>query len=208
MAPFHTPDPTVSIQQVPITLSPKQKSQAPDHLAKPLTPTGATAHLAPSKDDEESVYTSKSETDFSFGIFAYSECFDNLGPSPANSSARPSPLSSPGRFPSSFTNASVVEYFSDMERHIKTKTTPDDQRAYKDTAKARRAHVLEVLRRRTVAFGSKTTSSENKWDFGRRVSVFHSADIIFSFFFPPDVSVPTTPEFWGALMALINVVGC
>ena len=199
IAPFHAPDPTVSIQSVSMTPSPKKKGQAP-------TPTGATAHLAPSKDDGESGYASKSETEFSLAIFAYSECFDNLDPSPANSSAHPSSLSSPGRFASSFTNTSVVEYFSDMERHIKTKTTPDDQRAYSDTVKARRTHVLDVLRRRKLAFGSEAMRSENKWEFGRRLSVFHSADVIFSFFFPPGVSVPTTREFWGALMALVNEV--
>ncbi|KAH6617426.1 hypothetical protein F5144DRAFT_596449 [Chaetomium tenue] len=204
-ATLPTHNAAVSNQQLSVTLPPKQNDQRPGGSATAPVPTGSKANLSASKPDEESGYVSKSGSEFSLGIFAYLECFNNLNSKPANPSATLSPLSSQPTFPPSFQDASVVQYFADMEEHIQTKTTPDDQRAYKNTYKARRAHVVEVLGRRKSAFGAKNTSLDNNWDFGRIITVFHSADIIFSFFFPAGVSVPTTRQFWGAVMAVINV---
>ncbi|KAH6842412.1 hypothetical protein B0I37DRAFT_392979 [Chaetomium sp. MPI-CAGE-AT-0009] len=192
-APFPTPDAAVPNESVSATLSPKPESQTPSHSAVSSKPSGESGH------------TSKPKTEFSCGIFAYSECFDNLDPSPAGPPAPAiSSFPSSPRFPPSFKNAAVMQYFTAMERHIETKTTPEDRRAYRDIAKVPRADVYKSLVTKQQTPHSATTASHNKRDFEKRVAVFHSADIVFSFFFPPGVRVSTIRKFWGAVMAIIN----
>ncbi|KAK1758176.1 hypothetical protein QBC47DRAFT_410891 [Echria macrotheca] len=101
----------------------------------------------------------------------------------------------------------LEDYFLEVEDYILSRTTFSDRRAYTACPEASRDKIYDELERKGIELSGITdVQREQQRNYERQLDIFNAVDVLFTFFFPPDVVVPTTGKFWGALEAVINAV--
>lgn len=106
-----------------------------------------------------------------------------------------------------FKDKTVLKYFKSVDNHLLTKTTVGDRLAVEkcESGKHHRQEVYSLLDTERSKSTAVPLDTDQETNFERRVSLFLLADAIFTFFFPPETSVPTTSRFWGAVRAIVHV---
>ncbi|KAK4198538.1 hypothetical protein QBC40DRAFT_283526 [Triangularia verruculosa] len=97
----------------------------------------------------------------------------------------------------------LKDYFTQVDQYLLNKTARQDRGAYSELRKSSRNDVYKLLEEEGNPSNDDIPSSERKMYEGR-VSFFNKADLVFKFFFPPDVEVPTVDRFWGIIMSMIE----
>ncbi|KAK0652573.1 hypothetical protein B0T16DRAFT_103189 [Cercophora newfieldiana] len=99
------------------------------------------------------------------------------------------------------------DHFREVEDYILCQTTFGDRRAYTACPKSTRAKIYGQLEQRGVELSEATNvEREQQRDYEMQLDIFNAADLVFNFFFPSDVEIPTTGKFWGSLEDVINAV--
>jgi len=143
---------------------------------------------------DEDRHDSKPDRQLSCQVFAYLE---SLAKSVKSTTASPG-LPSPSK------NKTVPDHFTIIEEHMWNRTTVGDRIAYRSIEEVHRSIVHEELDSERQSFDRTTPSLEQQRNFDTRVSLFNSADAVFSFFFPQDTCVVTTRRFWGAVLTIVK----
>ncbi|KAK4236126.1 hypothetical protein C8A03DRAFT_17193 [Achaetomium macrosporum] len=97
------------------------------------------------------------------------------------------------------------DYLREVDDFLLSRTPFSDRRAYAACPEATRDTIYSCLEKRGIEL-SKTADveREEQWYYETHLDIFNAADIVFKFFFPPDVEVPTIRKFWGALDIIIT----
>jgi len=132
--------------------------------------------------------TSKSAgTPSSFSIFA---CLD--GVTQANSDL--------------IDEAALEDQMQEVSDFLLQNTSFSDRRAYRECPEASRMSVYSLIEKQGAELAKATdVRSSQQRDYEDQIDVFNAADLVFRFFFPPQVEVPTVTRYWGAIQLLIEV---
>lgn len=98
------------------------------------------------------------------------------------------------------------DHLREVEDFLLSQTRFSDQRAYTACPEATRDLLYKHLDREGAELAQRKDSDrERQHNYETRLAIFNAADLVFNFFFPPRVDVPTIGKFWGALTAVITV---
>lgn len=98
------------------------------------------------------------------------------------------------------------DYFVQVDKYLLNKTARQDQKAYSELRQSKRRDVYKLLEEEGGKGKEESPPSEReKTMYESRVSFFNKADIVFKFFFPSELEVPTVDRFWGIVLSLIEV---
>ncbi|VBB79618.1 Putative protein of unknown function [Podospora comata] len=97
------------------------------------------------------------------------------------------------------------DYFVQVDKYLLNKTARQDQKAYSELRQSKRRDVYKLLEEEGGKGKEESPPSEReKTMYESRVSFFNKADIVFKFFFPSELEVPTVDRFWGIVLSLIE----
>ena len=94
------------------------------------------------------------------------------------------------------------DHLREVENYILSQTSFSDRRAYIACPETTRDEIYSHLEHEGAGIPDR---SDEQRRYEMRLGIFNAADAMFRFFFPPDVEVPTTRKFWGALNVFITV---
>ena len=96
------------------------------------------------------------------------------------------------------------DHLREVEDYLLSQTTFSDRRAYAACPEATRDEIYVHLEKRGIELSKLTNvQREQQLYYETQLDIFNAADVVFKFFFPPDVEVPTIRKFWGALEVII-----
>jgi hypothetical protein len=99
------------------------------------------------------------------------------------------------------------DHFLEVEDYILSHTTFSDRRAYTACPESTREKIYAQLEQKGVELSGVTdVERDQQHEYETQLDIFNAADVVFKFFFPPDVVVPTIGKFWGALEAIIRYI--
>ncbi|KAI1370582.1 hypothetical protein F4677DRAFT_457763 [Hypoxylon crocopeplum] len=92
-----------------------------------------------------------------------------------------------------------------VDDYLLSRTSFSDRRAYATCPEATRDEIYAHLEKEGIKLSELSDSSRTpQRNYEAQLDVFNAADVLFSFFFPPNVKVPTISRFWGALRAILT----
>ncbi|KAI0097925.1 hypothetical protein GGR51DRAFT_577712 [Nemania sp. FL0031] len=96
------------------------------------------------------------------------------------------------------------DHLREVEDYLLFQTSFSDRRAYGACPEATRDEVYAYLESQGVEL-SNSNEGQRAWqrDYEVKLDIFNAANVVFEFFFPPRVEVPTIPKFWGALKMIM-----
>ncbi|KAK4184374.1 hypothetical protein QBC35DRAFT_417078 [Podospora australis] len=100
----------------------------------------------------------------------------------------------------------LEEHLAEVDEYLLQNCLPTDRRAYSSCRQASRGEVYQLLEEegRPLADPEQPPWPQLRRDrYKTRVDFFNTADMIFKFFFPVDVVVPTVGKFWGAVKTIV-----
>ncbi|KAK4171864.1 hypothetical protein QBC36DRAFT_364939 [Triangularia setosa] len=97
----------------------------------------------------------------------------------------------------------LKNYFTQVDEYLLNKTARQDRKAYSELRQSTRGEVYRLLEEEGRIGKDDVPPSEWKM-YESRVSFFNKADLVFKFFFPFDLEVPTVDRFWGIVLSLIE----
>jgi hypothetical protein len=98
------------------------------------------------------------------------------------------------------------DHLREVDDYLLSRTPFSDRRTYAACPEATRDAIYSDLEQRGIELSKlEEDQHEQQWLYETQLDIFNAADIVFKFFFPPDVEVPTIRKFWGALDIIISV---
>jgi len=162
--------------------APNSQSQA----APGSSPEG-TEMLSPEWKGKATAISESASTASSFSIFA---CLD--GVTQANSDL--------------IDEAALEDQMQEVSDFLLQNTSFSDRRAYRECPEASRRSVYSLIEKQGAELAKATdVRSSQQRDYEDQIDVFNAADLVFRFFFPPQVEIPTVSRYWGAIQLLIEV---
>ncbi|RYO78437.1 hypothetical protein DL766_001500 [Monosporascus sp. MC13-8B] len=97
------------------------------------------------------------------------------------------------------------DHLREVEDYLLSRTSFSDRRAYDACPEATRDEICAHLEKEGIELSKRTDVQRGRQrDYEARLDIFNAADVVFKFFFPPNVEVPTVRKFWGALRVIIT----
>jgi len=98
------------------------------------------------------------------------------------------------------------DHLREVEDYLLSRTSFSDRRAYAACPEGTRDEIYDQLEKEGIELSKLSDGQRGRQrDYEAQLDIFNAADVVFKFFFPPDVKVPTIGKFWGALNIIINV---
>ncbi|KAK3307749.1 uncharacterized protein B0T15DRAFT_522460 [Chaetomium strumarium] len=97
------------------------------------------------------------------------------------------------------------DHLREVEDYLLCRTPFSDRRTYAACPEATRGAIYSDLEQGGIELSKlDDVPSKEQWRYETQLDIFNAADIVFKFFFPPDVEMPTIRKFWGALDIIIT----
>ncbi|GAB1317897.1 Mg2+ transporter [Madurella fahalii] len=98
----------------------------------------------------------------------------------------------------------LEDHLQEVEDFLLYETSFRDRRAYRDCPDGTREDLVSLLEQKGADLSESTEAQHRRQkDFEMQLDLFNAADLVFKFFFPANVVVPTVHKFWGALKVII-----